>query len=281
MRHQRCIIFMSRSFGGVEVMHHKVHKYSSASVLKVNDNSQQSNCYIFSTNDRIIRNDWSAINFRQIRYLGTSKKLNEFGHEYTQIGGPINASVLQSISEIEIHSLIKTRSECRNNRDYQQADKIRNKLQQHGVIVSDRGKVWRADGKMNDYVQVGGPIDTSVCHLSEIEINNLIRARSECRGNRDFEGADKILDELQQHGVFISDDAKIWRADGKVYDKIGGPIDTSVCGLSENEINNLIRTRMQCRSQRDYEGADKIRAELEQNGISINDDARVWRADKK
>ena len=96
------------------------------------------------------------------------------------------------------------------------------------MIVSDRGKVWRADGKMNDYVQVGGPIDTSVCHLSEIEINNLIRARSECRGNRDFEGADKILDELQQHGVFISDDAKIWRADGKVYDKIGGPIDTSV-----------------------------------------------------
>ena len=66
-----------------------------------------------------------------------------------------------------------------------------------------------------------------------------------------------------------------------MYDKIGGPIDTSVCGLSENEINNLIRTRMQCRSQRDYEGADKIRDELEQNGISINDDAKVWRADKK
>ena len=82
----------------------------------------------------------------------------------------------------------------------------------------NRGRGESRGGKLNefghDYNQVGGPINTSVCTLSETEIHNIIRARSECRRKRDFQGADKILDELQQHGVVIRDEAKAWRADG-------------------------------------------------------------------
>ena len=78
-----------------------------------------------------------------------------------------------------------------------------------------RGKKLNEFG--HNYTQVGGPIDTSVCGLSENEIHNLIRARSECRRNREFRQANKIHAELQQHGVFIRDEAKAWRAEGIIF----------------------------------------------------------------
>ena len=85
----------------------------------------------------------------------------------------------------------------------------------------NRGRGGSRGGKLNEfghnYTKIGGPIDTSVCGLSENEINNLIRARSECRRKLDFEGADKILEELRQHGVVIHDEAKAWRADTSSY----------------------------------------------------------------
>ena len=68
-------------------------------------------------------------------------------------------------------------------------------------------------GHDHDYVQIGGAI-RSTCDLSETEIHNLIRSRQECRRKREFQGADKIQEELQQNGVAIHDDAKAWRADG-------------------------------------------------------------------
>ena len=37
----------------------------------------------------------------------------------------------------------------------------------------------------------------------------------------------------------------------------------------ENEINSLIRTRSECRRKRDFEGADKIRGELQQHGVRL------------
>ena len=87
------------------------------------------------------------------------------------------------------------------------------------IDTGTRGRGGNLNEFGHHYTKIGGPIDTSVCGLSETEINNLIRARMECKMKRDFQRADKIQAELQQHGVFIRDQANAWRADGKVYNQ--------------------------------------------------------------
>jgi len=281
-----------------------------------------------------------------------STELNEFGHDYTQIGGPID-TYLCTLSETEIHEHIRTRMHHKLKREYEEADKIQEELKQCGVIL-DRNRMWRADGSNSfpqtqlgrsrpvksssndikgggassvsigqirkfsvssgpynvhgkgrghgkrgrqqlneyghDYTKVG-ELDKSICTLTETEINNMIRTRMQCRLNSDYQQADKILKQLNQCGVAISDDTKLWRADGgkyfsnqlneygHEYNQIGGAIDKSICKLSEIEINSMIRTRMQCRIKRDYQQADMILKQLEQCGVAISDDAKLWRAD--
>ena len=53
------------------------------------------------------------------------RALNKFGHDYTQIGGPIDKSVCK-LSEAKIHNLIHTRIQSRRNRDYEKANRIQN-----------------------------------------------------------------------------------------------------------------------------------------------------------
>ena len=161
-------------------------------------------------------------------------------HDYVQIGGAIRSTC--DLSETEIHDLISDRNEQRRMREFDRADDIRDELKRHGVYIHDKAKAWRADGgtsfpsfthereqKLNtfghdkhgseiefghDYTQVGKPINKSVCDLSLTEIHNLICDRIQCKRNGDFQGADKIQEELKRHGVAIHDDAKAWRADG-------------------------------------------------------------------
>lgn len=155
----------------------------------------------------------------------------------------------------------------------------------------------------DNYVQIGGPIDESICNLSETKIHDLVRERRECRLNTnfgsfatkdekdvDYERADSIREELRTCGVHIDDRAKVWRADGKSfvnefghsYVRVGGPIDESKCDLSETEIHNLIRERMECKQiTRDYERGDHIYEELVQSGIFIDDINTLWRGDGK
>ena len=80
-----------------------------------------------------------------------------------------------------------------------------------------QGRGQNSNNSGHDYTQIGGPIDRSICDLSETEINNLIAARILCKRSREFQRADMIFDELKQSGVFINDRIKAWRADGKSY----------------------------------------------------------------
>lgn len=139
----------------------------------------------------------------------------------------------------------------------------------------------------HNYKQIGGPIDASKCDLSETEIHNLIRDRVKCRRARDFERSDSIRDELFTCGVYINDHSKSWRGDGKFfvnefghhYGRVGGSIDESVCDLSEAEVHNLIRERINYKHSGDYKRADSIRRKLERCGVFIDDIFDLWRGD--
>mmetsp|Transcript_22176 Transcript_22176/g.47701 ORF Transcript_22176/g.47701 Transcript_22176/m.47701 type:complete len:580 (-) Transcript_22176:26-1765(-) len=80
----------------------------------------------------------------KIRWGG---ELNEFGHDYAQIGGPIDKAVRDTISEGEIHKRIRERGRCRRAREFSKADNMREGLRRFGVYINDEARAWRADGE--------------------------------------------------------------------------------------------------------------------------------------
>ena len=77
-----------------------IHQYSSTTILQKADNNDNNNT-----------------------------ELNEFGHDYTQIGGPID-TYLCTLSETEIHERIRTRMQHKLKREYEEADRIQEELKQ-------------------------------------------------------------------------------------------------------------------------------------------------------
>ena len=69
--------------------------------------------------------------------------MNNFGHDYNQIGENIDCD----LSETEIHNLIAARNECKRAHNFQKADMIFDELKQYGVFLDDKTKGWRAEGK--------------------------------------------------------------------------------------------------------------------------------------
>jgi len=237
----RCIVSRSSIVGNDSLLATFIHQYSSTTTLqKVDDDNNN------------------------------STELNEFGHDYTQIGGPID-TYLCTLSETEIHERIRTRMHHKLKREYEQADRIQEELKQCGVIL-DRNRMWRADGS-NSFPQTqlgrSRPVKSSN--------NNIkggvgqIRKFSTSSGSYDVHGRGRF------HGK--RGGRKQLNEYGHDYTKVGGAIDKSICTLTETEINNMIRTRMQCRIKRDYQRADKIKEALEGCGVALRDDAKLWRAD--
>jgi cysteinyl-tRNA synthetase len=68
--------------------------------------------------------------------------LQESPEEYLQSQAGHAASVL---SNTEIEALIARRNQARKNRDYNEADRVRDQLQKQGIVLEDTatGTVWR------------------------------------------------------------------------------------------------------------------------------------------
>ena len=56
-------------------------------------------------------------------------------------------------------------------------------------------------------------------------------------------------------------------------------MDLDVCSISELEIHDLIRMRMELRKSKDFSNADHIYGVLRRAGVFVNDATRQWRAD--
>mmetsp|Transcript_12380 Transcript_12380/g.19036 ORF Transcript_12380/g.19036 Transcript_12380/m.19036 type:complete len:555 (-) Transcript_12380:31-1695(-) len=210
------------------------------------------------------------------------------------------------VNEDAVIELIKKRKAARRDQNFAEADALLEQLQkEHSVILDDKTKKWRTidlsrrrsrtgsqGGKVgphgHDFVLCpdSGPI---VVSLSEKEIHELIAKRMNARKTRNFRIADQIRDELKSQGVYLDDNTRQWRADGKSFvnkkgqsSTNGGPLSQSYFSLNLHEDNvarvtNLLNQRLQLRNERNFEYADSIRDELlEQYDIHINDRLREW-----
>jgi len=233
----------------------------------VRSSNGSSNDYILATS---IQQYSSSTIVLQKTDDNNSTELNEFGHDYTQIGGPID-TYLCTLSETEIHERIRTRMHHKLKREYKEADRIQEELKQCGVIL-DRNRMWRADGS-NSFPQ------TQLGRSRSVKSSNI-------KGGATSSGVGQIRKLSTSSGSYDNRDrgtsGKRGRQQlneyGHDYTKVG-ELNKSICTLSEIEINNMLRSRMECRIKRDYQQADMILKELEQCGVAISDNAKLWRAD--
>jgi len=56
-------------------------------------------------------------------------------------------------------------------------------------------------------------------------------------------------------------------------------VNPASCKLSEIEIHDMIRERMECKFSRDFNGADRIERDLRTAGVIVDDGSKEWRAD--
>ena len=247
LQQHRCIVRSSCIDGNDSILATSIHQYSTSSILQKADDNDNNNT-----------------------------ELNEFGHDYTQIGGPID-TYLCTLSETEIHERIRTRMQHKLKRECEEADRIQEELKQCGVIL-DRNRMWRADGS-NSFPQT----QLGRSRTGRKSSNNIKGGGTSIGVGagqiRKFSTSSGTYDNRDRGGRQGKRGRQKLNEYGHDYTKVGGAIDKSICTLSETEINNMIRTRMQCRTNRDYQQADKILKELERCGVAINDVAKLWRAD--
>jgi cysteinyl-tRNA synthetase len=120
----------------------------------------------------------------------------------------------------KVVKLMEARAKARTNKDYDEADRIRDDIEALGVEIFDRAGKWK-DSRGNVWRFTAIPkapkpanVETS---LSQDEVQDLVNRRTMLRRGRNFQAADAIRDELATHGVEFSDENNAWATvDGKM-----------------------------------------------------------------
>jgi hypothetical protein len=143
---------------------------------------------------------------------------------------------------------------------FDEADNIRNELLSvHGVTVWDKDRVWTTKaGAGAGGARGGGRGD---------------------RGARGGRGGRRDGGRIGRGSGRGRGKERRFNEHGHDYNMAGGPIDRSVCSLPEREIHMLIRERMECKFDRNYDMADSIQRELLSYGVAVHDGYKEWRAD--
>ena len=106
------------------------------------------------------------------------------------------------------------------------------------------------------------------------EIQAMVDERLQAKLHRNFNTADDLLETLNERGVQVSDDLRRWRTDGKGF--LNTYLDEDGSETPE-WIATAIAQRGEAKRTKDYEKADRILAQLELEGIGIDDLRRTWR----
>jgi hypothetical protein len=241
------------------------------------------------------------------RGRGRVRSFNEYGHDYAQVSGTIVNPNTCSLSESEIHDLIKRRMESKFARRFNIADRIEQDLRNAGVNVNDGTKEWRADGQ--DFFQRGerggggreqrrggdrqdwdntGPKPPRVYRQrghgngltpEQIStISEMVAERSVAKSIVDYDRADEIYAELTaKYNVNIDDRAGEWALLSEEYmfneaESSFIPEETIIAAIGKR-----LGDRILARKRRDFDMADDIRDELRNDYVvEIDDGNKEW-----
>ena len=183
-----------------------------------------------------------------------------------------------NLSDEEIDRLVKEREQARFTSDYKTADRLRDQLEKHGVHLDTKENKWQAaDGRSGPI----GPVNISAAHAQKAaragapklpveEIEKILVQREQARARRDYKTADVLREQLEKHGVYLDAKEKKWHsADGR-----SGAIVVST--LSNEEIGRILANRQAARLRHDFKTADRLRDQLNEQGLSVDDKRNRW-----
>lgn len=111
---------------------------------------------------------------------------------------------------------------------------------------------------------------------SEQEILRLVAQRDAARQARRFDEADEVREHLRSLGIELYDKDKEWRSkDGRRGSMFtAAPVE---CRLSDAEVQARVQDREDARKAKDWDLADKLREDLRDDGVELNDREMCWR----
>ena len=183
-----------------------------------------------------------------------------------------------NLSDEEIDRLVKEREQARFTSDYKTADRLRDQLEKHGVHLDTKENKWQAaDGRSGPI----GPVNISAAHAQKAaragapklpveEIEKILVQREQARARRDYKTADVLREQLEKHGVYL--DSNTWHSpDGR-----SGAIVMS--SFSDEEVGRILANRQAARLRHDYKTADRLRDQLNEQCVSVDDKKNRWDA---
>jgi hypothetical protein len=182
---------------------------------------------------------------------GGRGRQNDGGHDYER--SP-DDDVSSAVDVDQVNALLAERIQHKRSRDYEAADQIRDQLKNElGVTVWDKELTWTTNPNSG-----GG----SARHREGGRHSRDGPGRSSRNGNR---GPKKQIS---------------FGPTGHDYEQTGGPIDSTICPLGEDEINAMIAERLQHKLARRFNEADELQRQLyEVNNVFVHDGQKQWRAD--
>jgi hypothetical protein len=164
----------------------------------------------------------------------------------------------------------------------------------------------RAPLRLSGYIQDPRD-DRTISAVQESEMFKLVEQRATARREKNWAGADRILEKLQtEHNVQVYDGsaplfARVVSRQNSAplnvlkerYEKLYGPnchhynhvgpqaLDSITCPLTMNDIHNALCRRLWLKGEKRFCEADAQLYELMTYGIEVNDSLKQWRCDGK
>ncbi|KAL3808132.1 hypothetical protein ACHAXA_004578 [Cyclostephanos tholiformis] len=156
-----------------------------------------------------------------------------------------------------IDKVLSSRLDTRKRRAFNEADVICDVLLNvHGISVWDKDRTWSTGGGGGGGRERGS-FDQSDCG-----------GRGGCGGRYGREGRGSGRGRGRERQVNVH---------GHDYSMVGGPVNPASCKLSETEIHDLIRERIECKFARDFNSADRIERDLRMAGVVVDDGSKECR----
>ncbi len=216
----------------------------------------------------------------------------------------IHSGDVEGVDDGTIDALVMERAKFKIQRDFDKADAVREGLRtKFNVIIDDRLREWSVAGDFGEehnkqremaekfanrgYAKssFSVPIDAE----DEETIQSLVSERAVLKGQRNYEEADAIREDLSERfDVVINDKLKEWSIGGrfggsenkKFRDYVKSSSSASLDEADEKAVVAALKERTQCKMKRDYERADAIRDDLRNKfNVIVDDREREWYVD--
>ena len=186
-------------------------------------------------------------------------------------GGPID--------EKRVEALLCEREDLRYERRYREADAVRDELASLGVTVWDRDKLWVFGDDARAPRRDGG----------RDGLDRFKRSREKARGNNFYRSNQRSAARsnwFDEPDPYSRDSRPRTKSRVRELNEFGHDYsrseddESTVTALQMEQINDMLRLRLEAKLAKDYREADMLLEELRQSfGVDVNDGAKAWRAD--